>query len=238
MPATRRVPGWVLTAWSVQTRDHAQRVGEGAGEQVFTFSPRYHVLSRWQPRLASDAAVLEQAAGPWLQECSRSFGEVERAEAGAGVAQATPSFGAEMGTDGSTSGLSSLSIELRVLLGELRAGFSDVALRYHAWGWLRSRISEHLWAAVEPLAQDHDRRQLADQLDVAVRRLTANQLTQRHLEAIDLTLDKLSAPIVTEEDVEVCRREWRRAGNELMPSLGDVVDELLGLYGDSEEDDA
>jgi CheY-like chemotaxis protein len=117
--------------------------------------------------------------------------------------------------------------ELAYYLEEAWPGYSDPAHRQFAWDRFREVTFDHLWAAVEPFPQDEYRQQLAVQLERAVRKVEAPFLTLPHLDAARLSLERLRSEKVGQHDVSACKKAWRKAGVETLPSFRQVLSGLV-----------
>lgn len=126
---------------------------------------------------------------------------------------------------------------LRIWFGELRAGFEDPAQRRKAWMEFRRIVTEQLWVASEPLAEERDkyRQQLADQFDRAIRKIKPtddHNLLPEHIKAIALSLERLSSDKVDADDVHQCKKAWQLARVETLPSLGEILRKWERPYAD------
>ena len=130
----------------------------------------------------------------------------------------------------STRELPDVLNELTYTLDEAWLGYSDAAHRQFAWDSFREVTFNHLWESVEPLVHDEYRQQLAVQLEKAVRKIEAPSLTQKHLRAVHLTLERLCSERVGQHDVDACKKAWRQADIETLPSFKDILAEWAQLY--------
>ena len=117
---------------------------------------------------------------------------------------------------------------LRVWFEELRAAYEDPAQRRKDWMQFRRIVTEQLWVACEPLAEERDkyRQQLADQFDRAIRKIKPtddHNLLPEHIRAIALSLERLSSDKVDADDVHECKKAWQLARVETLPSLGEIL---------------
>ncbi len=182
-------------------------------------------------------AVFELAlftVGVWAYHSVRARREAAASHRGRVIesnAQAEPIRGYEAaearGTSDGGSDLRRVMDQLRETREEISSGYRDVVSREHAWRAFQRLATGALWDAVKDLEDDPYRQHLADVLDAAIARLQAFHLEEKHLSAIDMTLECLSAPEATEEDVDACQNAWRDVGVDTLPSLGEAFEEWL-----------
>ena len=119
---------------------------------------------------------------------------------------------------------------LACCLDEAWLGFSDPAHRQLTWDQLRDIASKHLWAAVELLEHDQYRQQLAGQLGRLIGKVEAHNLRLEHIHAVRLSIERLQSEHVNRGDVSACKRAWRHAGVEALPSFHRILQEWEELY--------
>ncbi|MBI1923264.1 response regulator [Candidatus Poribacteria bacterium] len=120
--------------------------------------------------------------------------------------------------------------ELTYYLDEVRIGYRDPAHRQLTWDQFREVTFNHLWGAVEGFTHDEYRQQLAVQLQQAVRKIEAPFLLREHIDAARLSVERLRSEKVEQHDVSACKKAWRRAGIETLPSFRKALEEYEELY--------
>ena len=120
--------------------------------------------------------------------------------------------------------------ELTYYLEEACLGYSDPAHREIAWGQFREVTLDHLWRAVDSLTFDEYRQQLAVQLERAVSKIESPFLTLKHLDAAKLSMERLRSEKVGQHDISACKKAWRQAGIEMLPSFKKILEEWEELY--------
>lgn len=129
---------------------------------------------------------------------------------------------------------------LTYYLEETRLGYSDPAHRQIAWDQFREVTLHHLWPAVESSGFDEYRQQLAVQLERAVRKIEDPFLTLKHLDATRLSIERLLSEKVGQHDISACKKAWRQAGIEMLPSFKTILqkwEELYSIEGPEDEVD-
>lgn len=126
---------------------------------------------------------------------------------------------------------------LKMRLGEVRAGYRDVAARHLAWKVFREAIIKQLWEAYEELYDDKYKRQIADQLSEAVSRIEAHQLLSKHLEIVERSFEKLASNEVGSKDVHELGKAWEQIEVHTLPSFSKILKEWEDLYSVEDEAD-
>lgn len=127
--------------------------------------------------------------------------------------------------------------ELTYYLDEVRIGYRDPAHRQLTWDQFREVTFNHLWEAVEAFTHDEYHQQLAVQLKQAVRKIETLLLLKEHINAALLSVERLRSEKVEQHDVSACKKAWRRAGIETLPSFRKVLEEWEELYRVEEPED-
>jgi CheY-like chemotaxis protein len=125
--------------------------------------------------------------------------------------------------------------ELDRAIRETKAHFSDIQRRQFAFAQFRAIVMDQLWDTYQVQGKYH--RQLAMLIRMSVRKLSSLRLTERHLEALESVLERLSSEEVTIEDVVSCRKTLQQSGIETVIKLGEKTDELLEIYDEGVMDE-
>jgi len=112
--------------------------------------------------------------------------------------------------------------------------YPDPSGRNDGWMRFRETVSNHIWAAAEALPDHEYHQQLAVQLEQAVSRIDSALLTREHIRAIYLSIERLRSPHVDATDVAACKKAWRKAGLETLPSFRQILTEWEELYNVAE----
>jgi hypothetical protein len=137
-----------------------------------------------------------------------------------------------------TAAGTALITELLDKLAEVRAILvsrtGDAQELQAAFGPFKEAVLNHLWDLYEDADPHH--RQIASELDLAVRKLSSLSLEEEHIDALEFVLQRLAQPQVSDEDLQDCERVFAYRGLETLIDLGEHRGPLLDIYlGEDEE---
>lgn len=115
-------------------------------------------------------------------------------------------------------------------LTELDEVYDSPAGRENTWSEIQRLIMMYLWRAVESLPNEFVK-QLAVQLKIAVVKIDSFLLTREHIQAAEMTIAQMKSTRIEQSDVSLCKKAWRAAGIETLPSLSALMQQLETLYG-------
>lgn len=119
---------------------------------------------------------------------------------------------------------------ITVHLAELEEVYESPAGREYSWSEIQRLILTQLWRAVELLPNEFVK-QLAVQFKMAVSKIDSLFLTREHIRAAQMTVAQMKSTRVEKSDVSLCKKSWRSAGVETLPSLSTLMQQLETLYG-------
>jgi len=116
---------------------------------------------------------------------------------------------------------------MRQYIDALWQDYPDPAKRRGVWEQMQRLVRRQLWVAAESSTQNQLVRQLAVQLEVALCRIDGLLLKPEHLAVVETTIERMLSSNLDQTDVAACKKLWRDAGVETMPSLSRVLQEQL-----------